>query len=78
MRKLLPRGRTMSRNGFSSKKRRWPKGAHDMALRRYLLGAAADYKAAIKRRDGSQGAASPVRRIDPATGEVIGIVPARK
>ena len=49
-----------------------------MALRRYLLSAAADHKAAIKRRDGSPGAASPVRRIDPATGEVIGIVPARK
>jgi len=49
-----------------------------MALQRYVLGAAADYKETIKRRDGSQGAASPVRRIDPATGEVIGIVPARK
>jgi hypothetical protein len=29
----------------------------------YLLQAAADYKVAMKRRDGSQGAASPVRHI---------------
>jgi hypothetical protein len=28
-----------------------------------LLQAAADYKVAMKRRDGSQGAASPVRHI---------------
>jgi hypothetical protein len=38
-------------------------------MRRYQLNAASEYKKAISR--GSFGAASKVRRIDPATGEQI-------
>jgi hypothetical protein len=37
------------------------------ARRRYLLQAAGEYKKALKRRDGTQGAASAVRHIDPAS-----------
>ena len=43
----------------------------DQVYGRYLLGASDAYRDAMRRRDGSQGAASPVRRIDPATGQVI-------
>lgn len=32
----------------------------------------------LKRQYGSLGAASPVRKIDPATDKVIAIIPARK
>jgi hypothetical protein len=32
----------------------------------------------LKRQYGSLGAASPVRKIDPATGKVIAIIPIRK
>ena len=39
----------------------------------YRRAAAAAYKRALERRYGSQGAASPVRTIDPLTGEVIAI-----
>lgn len=46
-------------------KGRWPKNENKRALRRYQLEAAAEYARARKRRDGSQGAASPVRIIDP-------------
>jgi len=40
----------------------------------YRAAATAEYKRAFERLFGSQGAASPVRRIDPVTGEVIGII----
>ena len=33
-----------------------------------------EYKRALERRYGSQGAASPVRKIDPVTGKVIAII----
>ena len=36
-----------------------------------------EIKQAREREVGSQGAASPVRKIDPATGKVIGVIPAR-
>ena len=52
-------------------KGRWPKNLHKRAMREYLLTAAGHYKQAMERRDGSSGAASPVRRINPATGEAI-------
>jgi hypothetical protein len=39
---------------------------------------AAEYKRADERiRYGSLGAASSVRKIDPATGEVIAVIPAK-
>ena len=44
------------------------------ALLRYRLKAASEYKRAMQRRDGSSGAASPVRRIDPVTGEITEII----
>jgi hypothetical protein len=40
----------------------------------YRAAATAEYERAFERLFGSQGAASPVRRIDPVTGEVIGII----
>ncbi len=40
----------------------------------YRTAAAAAYKRALERRYGSQGAASPVRKIDPVTGEIIAIL----
>ena len=40
--------------------------------------AAAALKRALEARFGSQGAASAVRRIDPATGAVIEIIPAAR
>ena len=43
----------------------------------YRTTAAVEYKRAFERLFGSQGAASPVRKIDPVTGEVIEIIPAR-
>jgi hypothetical protein len=58
----------------------WSKSERKRALRRYQLNAAGAYKDAINRRDGSQGAASPVRKIDPVTGKVIALslgVPSR-
>ena len=57
---------------LAPKKSRWPKSEQKQAVRRYQLTAAAEYKRSLKKRlYGSQGAASPVRRIDPVTGEVI-------
>jgi hypothetical protein len=55
---------------LSPGKGRWPKSKAKRAHRRYLLQAAGEYKKALKRRDGSQGAASAVRRIDPASIDV--------
>jgi hypothetical protein len=53
-------------------KGRWPKSKRKRALRKYQLDAAAAAKKAIARKYGSQGPASPVRRIDPATYKVEG------
>ena len=66
-----PRWRGMAVIGIplSPGKGRWPKSEKKRAMRRYQLTAAAEYKKAISR--GSFGAASKVRRIDPATGEEI-------
>jgi hypothetical protein len=36
------------------------------------------YKRALERQHGSQGAASPVRKIDPVTGEVIANCPSEQ
>lgn len=47
-------------------KRRMPKCPIKRARRRAELEAAGEYKRAMKARDGSQGPASRVRRIDPA------------
>jgi hypothetical protein len=55
-------------------KGRWPKSERKRAIRRRNLKAAAEYKKAIERRDGSSGAASPCKRIDPKTGEVIEVL----
>jgi hypothetical protein len=38
--------------------------------------ASVEFKRAYERLFGSQGAASPVRKIDPVTGEVIAVIPA--
>lgn len=57
--------------GMKVPKGRLPKSPHKKAKRRYLMRAAGEYKKALERRYGSQGAASPVRRIDPATGGII-------
>jgi hypothetical protein len=46
---------------------RWPKSKKKRALWKYQLKAAKAYKQATERKYGSQGAASPVRRIDPAS-----------
>lgn len=59
---------------LSPAKGRWPKSERKRALRRYQLEAAEAYKDALRRRDGSSGATSPVKRIDPETGEVITVV----
>jgi len=40
----------------------------------YRAEASAEFKRAYERLFGSQGAASPVRKIDPATGEVIAVI----
>ena len=40
----------------------------------YRAEAKAEFKRAYERLFGSQGGASPVRKIDPKTGEVIGII----
>ena len=40
----------------------------------YRSAAAAAFKRALERDYGSQGAASPVRKIDPVTGEVVAIL----
>jgi hypothetical protein len=57
-------------------KRRIPKSPARAARRRAQLEAAGEYKRALRARDGSQGAASDVRRIDPATGAGIETIPA--
>ena len=56
---------------LSPGKGRWPKSEIKRARRSYLLKAGAEFKKAAIRRDGSHGAASEVRRIDPLTGKVI-------
>jgi hypothetical protein len=49
-------------------KGRWPKSARKRAMLRYRLDAATEYKRAVERRKyGTLGAASKVRRIDPAS-----------
>jgi hypothetical protein len=64
---------------LSPGKGRWPKSEAKKALRGYRLSAAGEFKRALnKRLYGTQGAASPVRRIDPATGAVIEVIPASK
>lgn len=59
--------------GFESipwrKKGRFPKSSIRAERQRYLLERAAEVKAAIRARDGSQGPASRVRRIDPNSPE---------
>ena len=40
----------------------------------YRAEASAEFKRAYERLFGSQGAASPVRKIDPVTGEVIAVI----
>jgi hypothetical protein len=62
---------------LAPKKTSWPKSEKKRALLRYQLKAAGEYKRAMQRRDGSSGAASPVRKIDPVTGEVIEVIPAK-
>jgi hypothetical protein len=64
---------------FAPPKGHWPKSERKRAERRQLLAKEAEYKKAARHwREGSSGAASPVRRIDPVTGEVIEIIPAKK
>jgi hypothetical protein len=46
--------------------------------RGYLAAARAAYERALERSYGSQGAASPVRKIDPVTGKVIAILELRR
>ena len=55
---------------FSPGKGRWPKSKAKQAQRRYLLQAASEYNKAVQRKHGSQGAASDVRHIDPASIDV--------
>ena len=60
---------------LAHKKGRWPKSKKKRALLRYQLKAAGEYKKTLRRwRDGSSGAASPVRRIDPVTGEITEVI----
>lgn len=60
---------------LAPRKGRWPKGKAARARRRRLLELATQYKRAREReRYGTQGAASPCRRIDPTTGEVTELV----
>jgi hypothetical protein len=56
------------------------KGARKAKAKRspkYRTEAKAAFKAAYEDLFGSQGAASPVRKIDPVTGEVIAIIKPR-
>jgi hypothetical protein len=60
---------------LAPKKGRWPKSKKKRALLRYQLKAAGEYKKTLRRWcDGSSGAASPVRRIDPVTGEITEVI----
>ena len=59
---------------LAPKKTSWPRSEKKRALLRYQLKAAGEYKRAMQRRDGSSGAASPVRRIDPVSGEVTEVI----
>ena len=59
---------------LAPKKASWPKSEKKRELLRYGLKAAGEYKRAMERRDGSSGAASPVRRIDPVTGEITEVI----
>lgn len=55
-------------------KRSMPKSPIRAAKWRVNLKRAGEYKRAMKARDGSQGAASKVRKIDPITGlEIVAI-----
>jgi hypothetical protein len=56
--------------------RRDKRARHRRAERRPGYIAAADrvYKRAVDSLYGSQGAASPIRKIDPVTGEVIAVI----
>ena len=42
--------------------------------RKYRSTAAAEYQRALERKFGTLGPASPVRRVDPATGKVLAII----
>ena len=59
---------------LAPKKASWPKSEKKRALLRYQLKAAGEYKRAMQRRDGSSGAASPVRRINPVSGEITEVI----
>jgi hypothetical protein len=60
---------------FAPPKGRWPKSERKRAKRRRLLEKEAEYKKAVRHwREGSSGAASPVRRIDPVTGEITEVI----
>ncbi len=61
------------RSSFLFKKKRTNK-TNPKLKRGYRKEANAAFKRAYERLSGSQGGASPVRKIDPATGEVIGII----
>jgi hypothetical protein len=50
---------------------RMPKSEIKAERRRQQVAAATEYKKALLRRDGLHRKPSPVRRIDPKTGEVI-------
>jgi hypothetical protein len=53
------------------KKKTKRKPASVKSFRQYRRTAVAEYKLAVERVFGSQGAASSVRRIDPKTGKVL-------
>jgi len=63
------------RSSFLFKKKRTRKTTPKLK-RGYRAKANAEFKRAHDRLYGSQGGASPVRKIDPATGAVIGIIKA--
>jgi hypothetical protein len=50
---------------------------HPRRTSKYMVAAAAAYQQALERKYGSLGPASAVRKIDPATGEVLATIPAR-
>ena len=47
---------------------------HPRRTKEYMAAAAAAYQRALERKYGSLGPASAVRKIDPATGEVVACV----
>jgi hypothetical protein len=59
-------------------KKRRRKAVRKGGTSQYRTAATTEYKRAFDKLFGSQGAASPVKRIDPVTGEVIEIIPAHE